>query len=405
MAGAGGQPDTLESLANSAGVSSYLVRYLTARGLVSIGAVALLASTAEEFSRTLIEPLATGWGSPDQFTIAADELPIAKATLLYLRELCIESRHRASAALATHAPAIAPSSASTAPASAPKAPTELAPGEWHKMITRYNKQQLGGRDRAFPEAELVGAEGIIAKALFEHEVSKQYTALPIGAILQARRFSSSGELNPLSRRRSETRVRVTAEGEFQTEQAEDCWDPRSMLSVMDGMRSIQWLWILIQLGDEVDILHFFSTLEKKLRGVPNKLPQFKVYYETVAWRLAQAMRANTSFQQASREILSDTILWQETIAKDAPSTASPSAEKKKRTAETETRGRRTKLNKPPPTPTDSSGRRADQARGQQSSTWKRGWDEPPAHDGKQQWYPNKTWRPDTASGAHKKKDE
>eukprot|EP00439_Symbiodinium_sp_Y106_P084014 s573_g24.t1 len=58
-------------------------------------------------------------------------------------------------------------------------------------------------------------------------------------------------------RDTETRVRVTAEGDFQTEQAEDCCDPRSILAIIDGLHSIQWLWVLVQIGDEVDILTFF----------------------------------------------------------------------------------------------------------------------------------------------------
>ena len=66
-----------------------------------------------------------------------------------------------------------------------KAPTELAVGEWHKLVLRYNKQQIGGRDRIFPESELVGAESTSAKALHEHEVSKQYSAIPLGAILKS----------------------------------------------------------------------------------------------------------------------------------------------------------------------------------------------------------------------------
>ena len=160
MTAAHGGSDTLEALANSAGVSEYLMRYLKARGLVSVGAVALLSSQAEEFSRTLLEPLASGWGSPVTYQVSADELPIAKATLLFLRELCIESRQRAAAAIAAASPQPVVAASGAAAATPTKVPTELPAGEWQKMVSRYNSQQLGGRDRCFPEAELVGAESI-----------------------------------------------------------------------------------------------------------------------------------------------------------------------------------------------------------------------------------------------------
>ena len=57
---------------------------------------------------------------------------------------------------------------------------------------------------------------------------------PNSFILQARRFSANGELNFLARRRRESKVRVTADGEFHTELADECWDPRSLLGILDG---------------------------------------------------------------------------------------------------------------------------------------------------------------------------
>ena len=43
--------------------------------------------------------------------------------------------------------------------------------------------------------------------------------------------------------------------------------------------------------------------------------KYKLYYETASWRLAQTMRRGVAFKAAADEILGDTILWQDTMAK------------------------------------------------------------------------------------------
>ena len=83
-----------------------------------------------------------------------------------------------------------------------------------------------------------------------------------------------------------------------------------MLSILDGVQSICYLCILLQYGDEVDVRQFY---ERKARGVPQKLPQYKLYYETVAWKMAQGMCRGLTFKQVADEILA--MLWQETMAK------------------------------------------------------------------------------------------
>ena len=83
---------------------------------------------------------------------------------------------------------------------APRCPS-LPPSwqhEWQRMVARYNSQQIGEGDRVFPEAELVGADGIIARAKWEHEVSKLYSPIPpLGPC--CKQGAANGELNRLVR--------------------------------------------------------------------------------------------------------------------------------------------------------------------------------------------------------------
>ena len=95
----------LPGLIAKAGVSDLCARYLTERGLRSIGAIALISQDAAAFVQAIVDPLASGWqGAAETFKLTAKEWPIGKATLLYLRELCIEQRKHESAAAAAALP-------------------------------------------------------------------------------------------------------------------------------------------------------------------------------------------------------------------------------------------------------------------------------------------------------------
>ena len=118
-------------------MSQYLVRYLKERGLVSVGAVALLAPDAEQFSRTLVSFLESGWAGSVTYKLTPEELCIAQANMKYLRELCLEEQETAALASRVSA-AVAAIPSVPGPAASNKPPSDLEAGEWQKMITRYN---------------------------------------------------------------------------------------------------------------------------------------------------------------------------------------------------------------------------------------------------------------------------
>ena len=68
-------PASLDTLAVKAGVSPYLIKYLRERGLVSVGAVALLSPDPDHFSRTLVSPpLKTGWAGSQTYQLTSEEV-------------------------------------------------------------------------------------------------------------------------------------------------------------------------------------------------------------------------------------------------------------------------------------------------------------------------------------------
>ena len=151
--------------------------------------------------------------------LTGEEVCIAQANIKYLRELCLEARQQdGSGGGGRHMSAVVPPSVA-------KPPSELPAGDWQRMVQRYNGQQVNGRDRRFPDYLLLRAEQLVVKGKWEHEHSKLYSPIPLGAVLQQRRFAANGELNPLSKRRTEQKVRVTADGEFHAKGRPGTRDP------------------------------------------------------------------------------------------------------------------------------------------------------------------------------------
>ena len=274
---------SMEELATQAGAGSEILRYLRGRGLTSTGAFAMLAQSQEQFDAQIVAPLLAGWQpdpATDAITVSDDEKPIARAVLRFMWTLAREARARVAAASSAplHTPpaqtagTAATSSGSSDPAKVPK---HLPPGEWRAMIDRYNAVTVNGEARSFPEHELLGAESVVARVLYEHRTSKLYSPVGLGEVLQRRSFQSNGEVNPLAKRARTNKLSVE-DGVLKEEAAnDDDWAPRGYLSLMDGLNSIRWLYILCEVGSEQSIHSYFDWMIKKSRMRGVQVEQFQ----------------------------------------------------------------------------------------------------------------------------------
>lgn len=69
-----------------------------------------------------------------------------------------------------------------------KVPKQLPRGVWAQLIGNYGTQQIQGQDRSFPIQEVLGADQILARIYHELHVSKLFTPVALGEILQKRTF-------------------------------------------------------------------------------------------------------------------------------------------------------------------------------------------------------------------------
>ena len=312
---------SLQDIAADAAAGPTLIDYLTLRAIRTPATLALLANNEDALEKTLIQPLFQGWAKPDGSTleIPDSEKPIAKAMLLHMWQL---SKQCWMKTMAAATPPTSPtlttgtSAASASPADE-KVPKTLASGKWTQMLTAYQSQQLGGRDRVFPVNELLGSEPILARILHEHEISKLYSPVLLGEIMAMRTFLPSGEPNPLSKKdRTSQKLQLTGDTGTLVASTEEPWQPRSVLAILDGLQSIRWAYILCNIGSEQAIHQFFDWMVKLTRSKPQKTDQVGQFWLTISWKLAMEMRSGKTFDEVVQILMKDYDVFAECMTRE-----------------------------------------------------------------------------------------
>ena len=316
---------SLADLAAAAGAGQEISNYLDARGIKAVATLALIAKNEESLMRNLIQPLmGTYTKGALTITLQPEEQPIAEAIL---RHMWQEARmwwqkRQADMAAASQAPA-APIIASAvggvaSQAAAPdKVPKSLPPGVWSQQVIKYNKITLNGRERRFPEQQLLGAESVLARIWYEHQTSKQYSPTGLGDILSRRSFTATGEVNQLAKNPKGSKV-LTVEDDQLVQEEERSWSPRSVLAVMDGIMAVTWAFILLEIGEEHHLHTYAEWCIAKARSRPQKLEQFKQWWDAASWKIAMKMRAGSTFGEAAEQIMADVDLFNDHMSRDPP---------------------------------------------------------------------------------------
>ena len=313
--------NTLDDLATEAAAGKELRRYLEARGIKAVATLALIATSEDEdeLSRTLIEPLLAGWKLPegDVIRLPPEEHPIAKAIMTHMWMLAKQSWQTS---IMTSAPPATSGAAATTPstsaANVDKVPKTLPPGTWQSLVRAYNATQLHGRDRSFPVEELLGAECVLARMYHEHNVSKTYTPVGLGEIVQRRSFTAAGEVNPLAKNVRKSTA-LSLDDDHQIVQSDDPeWSPKSMLAIIDGITAVKWAMTLIQWGEERDIAEYATWMVQRVRSRPSKTEQFLTYWTAASWSLVMALRNGSTFAEASAGVMADLDKFTDHMAKE-----------------------------------------------------------------------------------------
>ena len=312
---------TLADLATEAGAGTELLNYLDDRGIRAPATLALLAQDDGEFETIVLQPLLTGWKTKTGAIIqlAETEKPIAKAILKHMWNLARTSwRSQQAASLPTTSAAPDPSALPATSGSAAKdekVPKTLPASVWTKAIQQYETQQIGGADRTFPTHELLGAESVLARIHHELTVSKLFTPVSLGEILQKRTFQASGEPNVLAKKEAKSTT-FTVTNDQLVASEEQVWQPRSLLAILDGLASIRWAYILLQVGPEQSVHAFFDWAIKLARSRPQKPDQLNQWWVTISWKLALELRGGKTWEEAVAPLQRDYDTFTECMGRE-----------------------------------------------------------------------------------------
>eukprot|EP00435_Cladocopium_sp_Y103_P048273 s452_g14.t1 len=269
-------------------------------------------------SESVVQPLLDGYQKgTTKISVEEDEKPIVQAVLEHMwQEATVQWQLRLAAAPVE------------------KAPKSLPAQIWQKQIARYNGVTIEGRPRRFPEREVLGAEQILGRIWFEHTSSKCYTPVGLGELLERRSFTASGDVNPLQKQQKSGQALRLVDDQLVHDEEGRPWTPRSVLAVMDGINSIRWAWVLLQVGEEDHVHTYADWFIQKVRGRAHKLENMRAFWDAAGWRIAMGMRSGQSFGEVSTEVMSDVDLLNECMSREMPK-ESKTEVSKKRAAQTE----------------------------------------------------------------------
>ena len=191
----------MEALLDEAGVPQPANEYFQARGIALPSTLAFIANEETELASKVIDRLVAGHTIQGKLRKYDQDADVLRATVLVAWHLS----RRASAAYLPPPPSLSPPPGLPPPTttSKTKPPNSLEAGVWARQIKKYNDQLVDNMVRKFPETQILGAEAILARLLFELQVSRLFTPLRLGEILTARSFTSTGEANRLAQDRKD----------------------------------------------------------------------------------------------------------------------------------------------------------------------------------------------------------
>ena len=159
------------------------------------------------------------------------------------------------------------------------------------MVKDFEAEKVAGVNRVFPVNLLVGADGVLARMVFEKTVSGLYSTAKLGEVMSFRHFTPSGQVNPWNRFETERTEKLTFENGAFVKRPKVAPEPQRLLTVIDAFESVNWAMLFARWGKEPDIVRFCEFFINIVRDNPNKIPQVRGYYKKVSWDLAMRVRS------------------------------------------------------------------------------------------------------------------
>ena len=173
---------------------------------------------------------------------------------------------------------------------------------WNQKIEAYEKEWQGRRK--FPYKVIVGAEEVLARLVWELEVSKNFTPLKLGEIVAARSYSSTGKVNKWANSdKSKDVFQIKAGTTDGVELVQKNWTftPQTWEMITEAFEAVKWALVFAGYGDDVVVGEWTDRflLNLKTKKVPAMISDL---YEEACLLLMLKMRAGADFGTASKDL-------------------------------------------------------------------------------------------------------
>ena len=307
-----------------AGLAQGATDYLVARGFKKLAQIANVADELGEFMTAAFKPFKDGMeiGKGEEKKVwkmaeGEDELVVITGfKCLWKRAKMVEKAEEEKAPQTPPVP-FPPPVPTVQVIQAPetnkdKAPKKLGQGVWLKQIGLYEDAQ--SPPRPFPQKLIAGADEVLARMLWEHEVSKVYSELGLGEIIGVRMYDSCGQVNKYRNKNKGKDVlafRSIGGEEMEVVKKEGTgWNPKSGDLIRDALEANKWAYIFAGYAVELVADKWVDQFRQNLRA-KNEPERCRDLYEAATMKLTLEMLSGYSFQEATEWIISDRSWWTE----------------------------------------------------------------------------------------------
>ena len=169
---------------------------------------------------------------------------------------------------------------------------------------------------------VAGAEQILARLIWENEVSKVYTPLGLGEVIATRSYDATGGVNKLAQKNKDKDILSfkRTDGEYlQMVSKENVVDPQSQELIKDALEANKWAYVFADYASDLVVDRWFEQFKKNLRT--KRHPDLcKDLYEPTALKLMLLMLAGESFAEATDTIIAEREWWTEFSQEWRPAT-------------------------------------------------------------------------------------
>ena len=188
---------------------------------------------------------------------------------------------------------------------AQKAPVVLPLADWQRGVDRWEQQWTPKRE--FPTSMLTGSDFVLARLLWERNVSRVFTPLGLTEVVCTRAFNLDGtiNINRVDKPQRDAALRISATGvETESATAADT-ELGSKWDTADAIDANGWALRWAEYASDPVWDDWRNWLLRLLRETGFGLKPFSYFYLVAGWRIAMAMRGGVTWDEAVTKLMAD----------------------------------------------------------------------------------------------------